>query len=287
MAITATSAVLVVIDPLSAYLGGTDSYKDAEVRSLLAPLAALAERHAVSVLAVMHLTKDSQRRAIHRAGGSVGFVGAARVVLAVGKDPDDDARRLLVPVKTNVSSPPATLAYRLVESAPGAARVAWEPDPVAGIEADALLGVAAAEDREERRDADDLLHELLAGGEQLSTELFKAAKANGVSERTLYRAKRRLGIKARHVGQPGKKGAWYWVLPDVEWEAPKAATGAPKAAICTDVAAFEQPSVETDETAQSSPKAATSQGMAAFGGSLRGNGSLRTETEEVDPWPAS
>ncbi len=280
MAITATEAVLVVIDPLSAYLGGTDSYKDAEVRALLAPLAAMAERHAVSVLAVMHLTKDSQRRAIHRAGGSVGFVGAARVVLAVGKDPDDDARRLLVPVKTNVSSPPATLAYRLVESTPGAARVEWEPDPVAGIEADTLLGVAAAEDREERRDA-DLLQELLAGGgQQLSTELFKAARANGVSERTLYRAKRRLGIKARHVGQPGKKGAWCWVLPDVEWEPPKAATRTEGCHIHRR-GSLQQPSDEKDEMATVFPEAATSQGMAAFGGNLRGNGSLGTEIEEV------
>lgn len=274
-AITATGALLVIIDPLSAYLGATDSYKDAEVGALLAPLAAVAERHQVAVLTVMHLTKDSQRRAIHRASGSVGFVGAARVVLAVGKDQEDEARRLLVPVKTNVSAPPATLGYRVMGCPPdGSARVEWEPEPVTDVDADALLGVAAIEDREERRDAGDLLRDLLSAGEQLSTELFKAAKANGVCERTLYRAKRRLGIKARKVGQPGKKGAWYWSLPEEEWTESKAATTAPKAAISSEVAAFEQLSDEKDETAQASPKAATSQGMAAFGGSLRVDGTL-------------
>ena len=40
----ATSAVLLIVDPVSAYLGSEDSYKDAEIRGILTPLAALAER---------------------------------------------------------------------------------------------------------------------------------------------------------------------------------------------------------------------------------------------------
>jgi len=45
---------LIVIDPLSAYLGGTDSHSNAEIRGLLSPLAALAARCEVAVLAVTH-----------------------------------------------------------------------------------------------------------------------------------------------------------------------------------------------------------------------------------------
>src|SRR5262249_40869783 len=104
-AIAATQAALVIIDPLSAYLGDTESYKDSEVRGLLAALADLAERTGVAVLAVMHLTKDHQRRVIHRALGSVAFVAAARIVLAVAKDPEDEGRRLLLPVKNNLGAP--------------------------------------------------------------------------------------------------------------------------------------------------------------------------------------
>ena len=52
-AIKSVGAVLVVVDPVSAYLGKADSYKDAEVRGVLAPLAALAERTGVTVVAVM------------------------------------------------------------------------------------------------------------------------------------------------------------------------------------------------------------------------------------------
>ena len=43
---------LIVIDPITAYLGKTDSYKDAEVRALLVPLIAAAERHKTALVAV-------------------------------------------------------------------------------------------------------------------------------------------------------------------------------------------------------------------------------------------
>lgn len=215
-AIDRCDADLVVIDPISAYLGEKDAYKDAEVRALLAPLVTLAERTRVAVVAIAHLTKDSQRRAIHRALNSVAFVAAARIVLAVGLDPDDDAsdadtkRRVFLHVKNNLTHAPPALAFRTTPT------FAWEPGTLTGLNADAVLGapLTTGEEREEGLDADALLRELLALGERPASEIFQAAKANGIAERTLYRAKRRLGIKTRHEGQPGKKGgSWHWSFP--------------------------------------------------------------------------
>ncbi len=39
-AITRTRVMAVIISPLSAYLGSKDTYKDAEIRGILTPLAA-------------------------------------------------------------------------------------------------------------------------------------------------------------------------------------------------------------------------------------------------------
>jgi putative DNA primase/helicase len=50
-------AKLVIIDPISAYLGGIDSRSNAQVRSVLAPLAKLAADHSVAVVCVTHLSK--------------------------------------------------------------------------------------------------------------------------------------------------------------------------------------------------------------------------------------
>ncbi len=73
-----TGAVLAVVDPLGAYLGDVDSHKDADVRGILAPLAAMAERTDVAVLGIMHLNKSQQQRALYRATGALAFVAAAR-----------------------------------------------------------------------------------------------------------------------------------------------------------------------------------------------------------------
>src|SRR5260221_5467811 len=57
---------LVVIDPVSAYLGATDSHKNAEVRGMLAPLTTLAGNHSASIVLVSHLTKSQSANALMR-----------------------------------------------------------------------------------------------------------------------------------------------------------------------------------------------------------------------------
>ena len=205
--IAQTGAVLVIIDPISAYLGATDSYKDGEVRGVLAPLAALAERTCVAVVGVMHLGKGAQRAALYRALGSIAFVAAARIVLAVAPHPDDETRRVLAPVKANVCAPAAVLSFSLA-----AGRLAWDAKPVPGLDIDALLS-ATGTDHQEHRDADDFLRELLAHGEQSVKQVQQAARDAGIGWRTIERAKHRLRVQSELVGY-GAEGRWYWRLPD-------------------------------------------------------------------------
>ena len=281
-AIAETGAVLVGIDPLSAYLGQRiDSFKDDQVRSVLGPVAALAERTGVTIVGILHLTKDAERRAIYRALGSVAFTAAPRAVFAVGEHPDEPERRLLVPVKANLARKPPVLGFRLREAG-SAVVVEWDAEPVEGLDADAVLSGAGAEDRDERRDAEGFLLDLLGEGDVVkASDVFRAARQAGISERTLRRAKRKLGVESSHEGQPGQAGTWYWWLP------PKAATEAPKAATAGNLAAFEQPGEEKDESALTSPKAATSPPLAAFeqpGGSLRERqAAVQSGSAEHDP----
>jgi putative DNA primase/helicase len=202
--------VMVVIDPIAAYLGSKDSYKDAEIRGLLGPLALLADRTHVAVLAIMHLTKNSQAQALYRAPGSIAFVAAARAVFAIGKDPDDENRRILAHVKNNLAAPPPSLAFEIVDGV-----VVWDTEPV-NVTVDAMLSApASAEERSERQDAAEFVQELLAGGSMASNDVMKAAKGNGFSDATIRRAKKKLNVDAVHVGKPGEKGRWYWQLPTV------------------------------------------------------------------------
>jgi RecA-family ATPase len=94
------NVAVVVIDPISAYLGDTDSHKNSDVRGLLAPLSELAARHNVAIIGVSHMSKAVGAKALMRVNGSLAFVAAARAAYVVVSDSTDRRRRLFLPMKT-------------------------------------------------------------------------------------------------------------------------------------------------------------------------------------------
>jgi hypothetical protein len=69
------STQMLVVDPLSAYMGKIDTHRGAEIRRVIAPLSDFAARRRVGVVGVMHL-KKSETSALLRVSGSIGFVAA-------------------------------------------------------------------------------------------------------------------------------------------------------------------------------------------------------------------
>jgi len=202
---------LIVIDPISAYLGGVDSHSNAEVRGILAPLAALATRLGVAVLCVTHLRK-SAGAAIYRAISSIAFAAAARAVWAVASDLEDGDRRLLLAIKQNLSASASGLAFR-IEAQDSVPRLAWEPGAVA-LAANEILGnVDMQQDQSERREAREWLKDFLANGADEVKKIQREAKAAGWSWMTVRRAKEDLSVIA---GKNGYQGRWEWRLEDVQ-----------------------------------------------------------------------
>jgi hypothetical protein len=201
---------LVIIDPVSAYLGAVDSHKNAEIRGVLAPLAELAQRAKVAVLAVTHLNKGSGR-AIYRAMGSIAFVAAARSTFIVVKDDDDPQRRLMVTLKNNLAADQIGFAYR-VETAPnGAPVVMWEPESFT-VDLDDLLGDGPGDQATKRDNAGEWLSALLINGPVLRDEIYERAEKAGIKDHTLRRAKQaNKAIKAKRKGFGGR---WYWGFED-------------------------------------------------------------------------
>jgi len=193
-----TDAVLVVIDPLNAYLGGgVDTFNDAKVRTVLGPLSTAASATKAAVLAVMHLNKNEEMGDLYRVGGSIGFIGAARLVFTVSKDPaDPTTSRLLTPLKTNISKPAATLAYRLVEKQPDQPVVEWDGErdtPSAGA---LRTTTNSGRDDEALERAETFLREILGNGSRLSADVEKEARRKRIADRTLERARKKLGVEA-------------------------------------------------------------------------------------------
>ena len=223
---------LLAIDPISAYLDGTDSNNNSDIRGLFAPLAELAERHNVAILAISHLNKSAGGSAMYRTMGSLAFVAAARAVFVVTKDQDNPERRLVLPVKINIARDSAGLAYSVVTAENGAPVIAWEKEPVNITAAEAL---APAESSEERTNTDwaiELLEEILANGPLSVAEIRKEAQGAGVSKKCLERAKVKLKIEPKKVGY---KEGWVWALPGHE-DTPKDEEHLPKKEGVFDVA---------------------------------------------------
>jgi hypothetical protein len=207
-AIGRVGAVLVVIDPLMAFLPGeVDSHRDQDVRRALAPLARLAERTGAAIVVVRHLNKGTGGNALYRGGGSIGIVGAARSGLLIAKHPEDDGRRVLASIKSNLAPPAPSLVFGLASTESGAVRVDWKGE--SNLDAAALL--SAPTDHEERSalsEAQEFLREVLADGPLPASDVKQEADSAGIAKRTLDRARPSLGVvseRRRRARQAGRR----------------------------------------------------------------------------------
>jgi hypothetical protein len=204
---------LVVIDPISAFLGKVSENANAEVRSLLAPLADLATKHNLAIVVVSHLRKE-EGAAVYRTMGSMAFVAAARAAWMVTRDPDSPRRRLLLPVKNNLADDVAGLAYTIEPHGPhGVPVVCWAAGRVETPTDLAASRPARPAHRPnvERQQVTGWLREILAGERVPTKEVRDTAEAHGFAYVTVRRAFRELGGQATR--KDGDSGPWMWQLP--------------------------------------------------------------------------
>jgi putative DNA primase/helicase len=200
---------LIVIDPLMAFLGGqVNSKTDHDIRRALHPLADVATATGATIIIVRHLNKSSGGNALYRGGGSIGIIGAARAAFIVGKDPDDENRRIMAGTKFNLGPEPPALAYSLVSAEEyGCARVEWQG--ATEHRASDILRDENRDDPEEARDAAGWLREFLmaSGGEATPEDVVNAGRRAGFSPDALKRAKKRAGVRSEKLGL---KAGWIW-----------------------------------------------------------------------------
>lgn len=200
---------LVVIDPLSAYLAGVDSHNNAEVRGLLAPLSELAARRGVAVLCVSHMNKAAGQNPMYRATGSLAFTAAARAVWLVTRD-EQSGRRLLLPLKCNLSLEPHGLAFNIESPDGDVPVVRWFSEPVTVSAAEALAAEHGPSEHSELREAIEWLRDLLEAGPLPAREVKAQARESGIAWRTVRRAQERLRIRP---AKTAFAGGWSWALP--------------------------------------------------------------------------
>jgi hypothetical protein len=195
---------LLIIDPLLAGLGKTDSHKYGDVQGALNAIVQFAEACDVAVVGIGHLNKGTGGKSIYRSMGSLAFTAKARAVWHLGAMKDDPQRRLLLPAKFNLGPMPEGLAFTVVDG-----RLHWEANGI-GMNADALLDDEANNNRQQPdMSVDDFLRAALADGPRPAGELFNEAKQEGIPPKRLRRSFDELGVQRRKVGG----GPWLWFIP--------------------------------------------------------------------------
>jgi putative DNA primase/helicase len=201
---------LLVVDPVVSAVTG-DSHKNSEVRRALQPLVDLGHELGTAILGISHFAKGSAGRdPTERVAGSLAFGALARVVLATAKMQDEAGKRILARSKSNIGLDDGGFYYDIeqIELAahPGvwASRVLWG-EVIEGSAREILASADAVTEQDDAPEDDNYvdawLRDLLTeAGEATKVEIMRAARNSGHSERTVQRARKRIGA---HVSVKG------------------------------------------------------------------------------------
>ena len=206
-ALEQTKARLLILDPLSAYIGeGIQLNAANEVRAQFRPLIEMAKELKCAILIVHHQNKQQGQKAINRGSGSVDVIAGPRSTLVIARtgseDPDE---RILAQVKCNVGPTGTAIVFSV-----GNGEVTWLREEAKT--ADEVLGnVFSGLGRPSTlvSDAKGILAEQLAKGPRPQQEIMAMMKAAGIGETTAKKAKALLAIRSVKQGS-----MWFWSLPE-------------------------------------------------------------------------
>jgi putative DNA primase/helicase len=206
---------LLIVDGLGYSITG-DSHNYAVIGSALSSLAKVAERTGCAVLGLTHPPKGGADP-VTAAIGSTAWTAIPRVVWVLGFDPDDESRahRVCRVSKTNYREPATGIGFAIADDKE------FECGFVTGlgrstVSAELLVAAAQTEgEKTDREEARDLLRSVLADGPVDTNEVLSVTRSAGISDRTVTRARRDLGVQSepRHDPETGRLRAWQLTLP--------------------------------------------------------------------------
>jgi hypothetical protein len=198
---------LVIIDPLFSYTGKIKLNDDNDIRSVTDELTRLAEKYECAIVGVRHIGKSKGLGDPRNAGlNGIGWRASARIVLLVGKDPNDERQRAIVQTKNNLAPRiEKAIGYEIIGN-----EFFWKEST---LTAKMMLSLPKDDDeRGEQNEAVAFLRQALKSGKCEAETVKKQALKLGITEQRLRTARAKLGIKPKSEGFKDKK--WFWELPE-------------------------------------------------------------------------
>lgn len=219
-----TDAYHVFVNPVQSFLPGkTDTNKLEQISPLIDICSEIAQNEGCGITLIRHFakTKGDGKNAIEKGHGSIGFIGSARVALAVVPHPDyvstsgPDFHKVgaVVQIKNNLGPQMPSVTFELRPDYFG-----WLPDAREVMPeelGDQMTDPINAPDRDEVKDCYETLVDMFRVRETYEPDVIEmAAKRIGYSMSSMRRAATQLGIvKKRDVDDSGVIRRHWWVRP--------------------------------------------------------------------------
>ena len=203
-------AKLLILDPMSSYIGGDCSMNNAnETRAEFNHLIAVAKDTGCAIVIIAHMNKSKDTSPLYRTNGSIDIAGAARSILAVTRtsNKQNPAERYLVQVKSNLAPMGLAILFEVADKG-----VNFLDELELSAE-DAFSATAPRMGRPNDRveAATDFIRSLLSGGRRLASDCEAKLEAAGFKKSTYKKSKKKAGVRSVKDGF-----LWYWTLPEVE-----------------------------------------------------------------------
>jgi putative DNA primase/helicase len=220
---------LIVIDPVTSYIGDVDPNKPKEVRPFLNKLKAFAKEMDISILIIMHLSKNPDVSALHRVGGAATWIEVPRSVWFFDAKQTDAQNEDACPLtyvmvngklnlvaddrKKSLEYQFAGVNIEIEGQQESIGRIKW------GNESNLTLEQQFKRNRDKPgpepkkiNAAKAWLQDYLAAGEKFAKDVEADGKIAGHTEDALKEAKSRLGVVSRR--EFPNRGRWLWSLTE-------------------------------------------------------------------------
>lgn len=213
---------LIVVDPVTNYLGGLSMNKESEMRDLLMPLAELAQRKGICIVTVGHLNKKTNAEGVQlldRVMGAAAFHGVARQTFLFGDDPEDDDKFTHIMNFGRPDDKP-NLRYKTVKQQiefegkkSDVISVEWLGAAVENNDVEESMDGPKQRDKSTAKTVKELIRNTLKDGQKTTEHIAETLKQAGIDEKFQWQRIARKLAKSGKGGVDGKGPKFYWWLP--------------------------------------------------------------------------
>lgn len=220
---------LIIIDPITAYLGNIRDNKLTEIRDFILKLNRLADDNNLSIILNTHLRKKGSGQnagsAADEVMGSSAWTSTVRQAFIICPHHDDKSLVQFINFKINCGKAPQAFAYKIVpqtvifrgtngaETVIDTSRIEWNATKVS-MSADEAVNEVSYERRKESKGIDFIIDYLTENGQSRAQQVYDEAMAYGIGRSTFFRARTALIEEQKRITVTKGIRSKMWQLRD-------------------------------------------------------------------------